>query len=220
MDESDERALFEYGGLAAAFVALATTPLVGDLEAPVTGSRAAAAPRWARQSAPCFAGVEGDSAAELALLEFASLACLTAHLPALAPDAAASSLGAWPESDADLTALGERWGRAWAAKQRALHDDDAEEEDAAAAAAGYGTFDAVLGRLALAVWHKTFGASLGDVSAAANRHGKRASGERSADGRMKRKPSGAELSAYIGQATQAALGLADPSRKVRTRAVF
>jgi hypothetical protein len=220
MDDQDEAALLEFSGLTALFFALATTPLVGDLEACPTGGRMDG-PRWTRQSQPIFLGVE-DEAEELALLEFSSLATLTAALPPLEP--APSSLGAWPEPDDQLASLGEHWGREWAASQKALHEDmdgDAGEQ--------YGTFDAVLGRLAcrlaLAVWNRTFGASLGDVAAAANgRNHKGASALSSSrdggDARMKRRPSGAELSAYIGQATQAALGLADPSRKVRARAVF
>lgn len=221
MDADDEAALLEFGGLTALFFALATTPLVGDLGACPTGGRMDG-PRWTRQSPPLFAGVE-DEAEELALLEFSSLATLTAFLPPLAP--APSSLGAWPEPDDELASVGEQWGRAWAASQQALHEDD---DDAGA----YGTFDAVLGRLAcrlaLAVWNRTFGASLGAVAAAANRNAHASShkgspalpGRDGGDGRMKRRPSGAELSAYIGQATQAALGLADPSRQVRARAVF
>ena len=93
----------------------------------------------------------------------------------------------------------------------------------------YGTFDAsvsrLASRLALAVWNRIFGTSLGDVAAVMN-HSRRnrsddaLSSRDGSDGRMKKKPSGAELSAYIGKATQAALGLSDPSRKVHARGVF
>jgi hypothetical protein len=219
MDDQDEAALLEYGGLTALFFAMATTPLVGDLEGSSTGDRMDG-PRWTRQSEPIFAGV-ADEPTELALLEFGSLATLTAFLPPLAP--APSSLGAWPEADDALATLGEEWGREWAASQKVLHDGVDHE------AGAYGTFDASISRLAsrlaLAVWNRIFGTSLGDVAAVANHNrGNRSddalSSRDGGDGRMKKKPSGAELSAYIGKATQAALGLANPSRKVHARGVF
>ena len=219
MDDQDEAALLEYSGLTALFFAVATTPLVGDLDASPTGGRMDG-PRWARQSEPIFAGV-ADEPTELALLEFGSLATLTAFLPPLAP--APSSVGAWPEADDVLASLGEEWGRDWAASQKVLHDGVDHE------AGAYGTFDAsvsrLASRLALAVWNRIFGTSLGDVAAVMN-HSRRnrsddaLSSRDGSDGRMKKKPSGAELSAYIGKATQAALGLSDPSRKVHARGVF
>jgi hypothetical protein len=214
MDGSDEEALLEFGGLAGILLSLTTTPLIGDLEASPTGDRMKQ-PLWARNEARChdpFAGIDRvdgqsfDAEDEAALLPYHSMMVICNFLDFLA----VPPMGLFPEPDADLTALGEKWGEQWGEQQAQREQqrlDSADDE----ALLHYSAW-AKVGELFVAIYRKT----VGDLGTLSNN----SAGGKSSQGPMKRKLSGAELSAWIGMATHASLGLADPNRKVRARAVI
>ena len=217
MTEEDERALLEYGGLTMMFSILSTTPLVGDIEASVTGE-AAFGPHASPFASRCrkAGGEELDSDDEAALLEFAPLFYLNLAAEAVLgerPDEA-HGCGLFPAADEGLAEYGAAWGAsvAQARSQWELERSDgaALTEEDAEGLLHYGAW-AHAGALLLGLWKRTVG-GLGAVGGLS----RSASGENL----LKRKPSGAELSAYIGYAAQKGLGFSDPKRKVRARAVM
>jgi hypothetical protein len=232
MDGDDDAALLEFGGLATMFSILTSTPLIGDIEASPTGGAKSCGPR----SEPFGAvsrkdGEAMDSGDDDALLEFAPLFYLHLAGSSVFGDAdEAHCLGVFASADDDLAAWGEQWGKdhalaqskdnldTWAgALQRAdgsrLDDDDDE------ALLHYGAW-ARGGSLLLGIWSRTVG-SLGAVGALQSHSQSGGSkGGNGAQPQMKRKPSGAELSAYLGYAAQKGMGLSDPARKVRARNIM
>lgn len=225
MCDQDDSALLEFGGLARLLIALTTTPLVGDLEASPFETDSADAPSTPSNNgnpADPFADVERrdglsfDIEDENALLPYLALGVVAEWL--LPGDGGGSSLGPlFPEADEELTALGEAWGAVQAAKERdwgvldnAIDNDEALLHYSAWAKAG---------SLLLAVYRKT----VGGLDVLANSDSSGSKGEKAAApeaATLKRKPSGAELSAWIGKATHASLGLANPQRKVRARGLI
>lgn len=214
MDDEDDAALLEFGGLATIFSILTSTPIVGDIEGSPTGGA-----KFGRRSEP-FGGVaRRDGAAmdnedDLALLEFAPLFYL--HLAGSKvfgeadPDTCLADV-VFGGADDSLSGLGEAWGAdgeeaaTWTLRRADGSSLTAEDDEALL---NYGAW-ACAGTVALAIWSRTVG-SLGDVSLAAG----------SAAGSLKRKPSGAELSAYLGYAAHASMGLSDPKRKVHARGIM
>jgi hypothetical protein len=107
----------------------------------------------------------------------------------------------YPDGDEDFAEYGEKLGANLETAEPVFTPDDTEMS--------YSAWSLV-GRGFLAVYHKTFGSFSSPWEK---------NGSTQTTG-LKRKPSGAELSAWIGLATQGAFGLNDPSRKVRARAVL
>mmetsp|Transcript_37651 Transcript_37651/g.68824 ORF Transcript_37651/g.68824 Transcript_37651/m.68824 type:complete len:325 (+) Transcript_37651:82-1056(+) len=217
MDCSDSEALLEFGGLTSLFVALKTTSVIGDLEASPTGGRMDH-PAWARNQGRCpdqFEGIERvdgsafDAEDEAALLPYQALMVICKFLDFLT----VPPLGLFPEPNDNLTALGELWGKQQAEREKAYKLEHQDRTDGAddEALLHYSAW-AKVGGVLLAIYRKT----VGDLGTLANTSGN----GKSTQNTLKRKPSGAELSAWIGKATHASLGLADPKRKVHARAVI
>mmetsp|Transcript_3765 Transcript_3765/g.4977 ORF Transcript_3765/g.4977 Transcript_3765/m.4977 type:complete len:352 (-) Transcript_3765:235-1290(-) len=106
----------------------------------------------------------------------------------------------YPDGDEDLTEFGEQLGT----YVEPITPDDTE--------ISYSAWS-LIGRGVLAVYHKTFGSFNSPWKDQNNKANVTSSG-------LKRKPSGAELTAWIGLATQKTFGLDDPTRKVHARAVL
>lgn len=219
LTEEDEAALLEFGAFAMLLSNLANHslagglifPLVGAEDEPPTGSRVAP-PNSSAASKPLFPfnmarrdGAALDSADEAALLEFAPFVYLGKVFEYVFGDApVVGDLGAFPEADEDLAQVGRRLNETFVGGARGRADDDVEDSGNGASF----WFDMDVGGMLFGIFKRTFG-SLSDPS-------------RFMSSKLgaKRKMSGAELSAWIGLATQSSLGLDDPKRKVRARAVM
>jgi len=227
-DEHDDAALLELGGVAVLIRALGNVPLVGDLDAPVTGDAAAVpsgtaatlcslcVPRDPFEGLTRADGAPFDADDEAALLPFAPLLYLNTMIDGCSEELD-RGIGLFPDEDPNLTTVGESWGEqqaelesSWMLGRKDGRAMDGDDEDALAV---YGAWT-VAGALLLAVYRKTFG-SLKDLRTSSS-----APSKEGMEGGLKRRPSGAELSAYIGLATQKTLGLHDPTRKVRTRGIL
>lgn len=214
MTDEDEHALLEFGGLATLFGILKDIPIVGDLEASPFDRMDG--PVWTRTPTEPFADVarkDGkpfDSDDSAALCEFAPLAFLNLAAADLFGESSPATLKdlALPcgAPDVELTALGIRWGRAAAVTgglERADGGPMTKDDDDALLL--YGAW-AALGTILLGIYRR----AVGSLDGLASGH----------TAPMKRKPSGAELSAWIGRTTQAGLGLSDPKRTVHARTVI
>lgn len=141
-------------------------------------------------------GKELDEADDAILMEFyPAFKFVSSAYGCLFPPLAAVF---YPDGDEDLAEIGEQLAEKYV---------ESSSEDTELSYSAW----SMVGNVFVAVYKKTFGSlskSPWDTKKSSNDTG------------LKRKPSGAELSAWIGLATQKTFGLDDPTRKVRARAVL
>eukprot|EP00614_Pseudopedinella_elastica_P012063 CAMPEP_0172609620 /NCGR_PEP_ID=MMETSP1068-20121228/29588_1 /TAXON_ID=35684 /ORGANISM="Pseudopedinella elastica, Strain CCMP716" /LENGTH=330 /DNA_ID=CAMNT_0013413179 /DNA_START=74 /DNA_END=1066 /DNA_ORIENTATION=- len=222
LTDEDEAALLEFGAFASLFTKLCDPratlgalagsfdlPLVGAEDEPPTGSCEASPSSF--QDKPLFPfhvarrdGREIDADDEAALLELAPAVYLGKVFEYVFGEAPlVGELGAFAEADEDLTRVGEHLCATFVGGVRGDSNITANASDAASF-----WFDMDVGNMLLGIFKRTFGSLSDPSSFMTTKLG------------TKRKMSGAELSAWIGLTTQSSLGLDDPKRKVRARAVM
>lgn len=204
MDSEDDDSLLEFGGLTRLFLAFADVPLVGDLEASPTGTFEPSAPPSPFADLARVDGALFNDGDEAALTEFAPLFYL--NLTANSYFGAAEGLG--PFADPELTAIGIKWGREAAEMENSIIRADGRplSRDEQQVFLTYSAW-ALLGTLLMSIYKRLFG-TLDGISTMGQKAG------------IKRKPSGAELSAFLGRLTQSNLGLDDAKRTVHARGVM
>jgi hypothetical protein len=234
MDEDDDCALMEFGGLLMLWTTLSSINWVGELDGSPTGyarssssSSSSSRPKSKSKSAfPMVRRRDGEAmttADENALLEFGAFYYVLSFFG----DGTGGIGPFFPEADENLTNVGVQWGQDQRRREEGSGpssllqrvDGKAMTEEDEEALLYYSAW-ASIGKLMITIKRRIFGESVASIVAESSAASSSKKKNAQAGPPMTRTPSGAELNAWIGLAAQNAFGLDKPDRKVRTRGVL
>jgi|Dee2metaT_26_FD_contig_51_727519_length_1206_multi_4_in_0_out_0_1 hypothetical protein len=224
MNEQDEHALMEYAGIFRFLFAMTDIPLIGALDESPTSSAADPKQQGRMVAFPNVARRDGKAMTwedECSLLEFGAFHRILSFF-----GDGEGALGLFPATDEDFTETGIRWGQDQRKEEKSFEcsfqrvDGSAMTDEDEEGLLYYSAWT-YIGTLMISIKRRIFGApSCVLVESASSSSAIGVKGAETNVPTLPRKPSGAELNAWIGLAAQKVVGLDKPDRKVRTRSVL